>query len=164
MKKNAKQSAPNQPKFACWTHKAGNLSAIVFYDKKDVNFLTNKYTVETALVQQRQNRQDNKTARIIPKVAQDYSQEGMGHVDVFDAALARFMDHRNRSWCRTHFLSMLKMAIVNSWVMYCALLEKRGKGKKTKQLSVSDFMELLKKECSAEWLAEREEKNKEKKQ
>jgi hypothetical protein len=84
----------------------------------------------------------------------DYSQGGMGHVDTFDASLARFNDHRNTSWRRTHFLAMLKMSIVNAWVMYCALLEKKGEQKKAKRLSMTDFMGMLKLELTGPWFEE----------
>lgn len=157
------QESPSAPKMSCWIHKEHGYAAVSYSDKRMVNFITTIATTETTTVQQRQNKQENKTDRCIPKVAQDYTQGGMGHVDTFDAALSRFSDHRNISWRRCHFMSMLKMAVVNAWVMYCALLEKRGEGKTAKKLTLCEFMEMLKWEMVKGWNADRASAQEEKK-
>lgn len=56
-------------------------------DKSQVNFISNQFANSTVIVQRRQNGQQQKTDKIIPEVAQDYSQKGMGHVDQYDASL-----------------------------------------------------------------------------
>jgi hypothetical protein len=132
------------PQMECYIHKTENYAAVTFKDKACVNFLTNMATAETVVIQQRQNKAEEKTPKHVPLVAKDYSQGGMGHVDTFDAALSRFKDHRNISWRRTHFLTMMKLSVVNAWVVYCSLLRKRGEVQQADKLSLGDFFELLK--------------------
>ncbi len=101
-------------KFRCWVYKEKDIAAVSWKNKQVVNFLTNIATTQTTTVQQKQHGEDEKTDKQVPVVNQDYSKKEMGHVDTFDAALAHFLDHRNVSWKHTHFLSMLKMSIINA--------------------------------------------------
>jgi hypothetical protein len=85
-------------KIGCWVHNNENMAVVSWSDKKTVNFITNQYTTEAVVVQRRQSGQEDKTNKTIPKVAQDYTAKGMGHVDSFDAALSRFHHFKNTSW------------------------------------------------------------------
>ncbi len=100
--------------------------------------------------------------KIVPTVVQDYSQEGMDHVDTYDAALSRFQHYKNTSWRRAHFLTMLKFSIVNAWVMYCQMLKKRGDLKKSTKLSLNCFMHMLQEELASAHLSELKRKKEEK--
>ena len=46
-------------------HNDRSIAAITFSDKKKVNLLTNQATTETVMVQQRQNKQEQKTDKYI---------------------------------------------------------------------------------------------------
>lgn len=113
--------------FACKVHNERPMAAVSWEDKKKVNYLTNQFSTEVTNVMQRQHGEDVKSQRVVPKVNQDYSETGMGHVDTYDAALSRFPHTRNTSWRRTHFTSMLKMSLVNAYVLYSTVLYQRGK-------------------------------------
>ncbi len=100
--------------FACWRYKTQSYIAASWKDKQTVNMLSNIFSMETVLTQQQQNKKEEKSDKYIPMMADDYTQGGMGHVDTFDATLSCFYDHYNISWRRTHFLSILKMSIINA--------------------------------------------------
>jgi len=62
-----------------------------------VNFLSNQYSIEITTVQRRQNEEDQKSEKVIPKATQDYTEGGMSHVNTYDATLSRFQHYKNMS-------------------------------------------------------------------
>src|SRR5436305_272804 len=67
----------------------------------------------------------------------------MGNVDGFDAHRSRyFPQHRNTTWRRTAFFSMMKFPLVNSWRVVCFMNRYRRNREKISQkqslLSIRD--------------------------
>jgi hypothetical protein len=96
-----------------------------------------------------------RTPRVIPKVAQNYSQKGMGHVDAFDARLSMFSHHKNVSWRRCHFLTMLKMSIMNAYVIYCHIAQARKDLQKGVNIPFRRFLEVLRDGMAEEWIQQK---------
>jgi hypothetical protein len=102
--------------FATWLEEEEGIVGVSWRDKSLVNFYSNQFCNEVVTVQQKQHKEANKSAKTIPRIAQDYSQNGMGHVDAYDSHMQREDGkHKNFVWRRTIFLAMLKISIVNSF-------------------------------------------------
>ncbi len=109
-------------KFGCWIHNSGNFAAISWEDKKIVNYISSIEANNLATVEQRQHKEHEKTPKLVPAVVADYTENGMGHVDTFNHLLSiENPQHKNWCWRRTHFVSLIKITLVNIHVFYNTL-------------------------------------------
>lgn len=112
----------------------GRIGACSWQDKSLVNFLSNIHYNDTVEVERRKKGKKIKT--VIPRVAQDYTQIGMGHVDAFDSYVVRYKAaHKNTSWKRAHFLQLIQYSMVNCYHIYRMI-------KKKNNLPYKEFLKL----------------------
>lgn len=142
-------------KFAIKVNKEVDMAALSWKDKKQVNYLTNQFVAQLAVVWQKQHGEEEKSLKFVPKTNQDYSENGMGHVDTVDASLSRFTHIRNVSWRRTHFSTMLKLSLVNAHVLYTTWLEQNGYYTKAQDMQLKDYLKLVRNEIHENSLRER---------
>ena len=89
-------------------------------------------------------------------MSQDYTENGMRHVDTFNSNMVRIdPTHQNFSWRKTHFLTMLKISLVNMWIIYCWI--------KKKNFIQRQVLESFKEELKKKFQESYEERQKEKK-
>lgn len=101
----------------------GHIGACSWQDNSLVNFLSNIHFNDTVEVDRRKKGQ--KIKAVIPRVAQDYTQIGMGHVDAFDSYAVRYKTkHKNKSWKRAHFLQLIQYSLVNCYHIFRLLNKK----------------------------------------
>ena len=89
-----------------------------------VNFLSNTHYNETIVVDRRKKGVKIKT--VILRVAQDYTQVGMGQVDAFDGYAVWYRaKHKNKSWKRAHFLQLIQYSVVSTFHIF-RMVEKKS--------------------------------------
>lgn len=151
----AEHSMNNLKDFACRTSTETGITAISWKDKANVRYLTNQYSNESVKVFRRTHFSDVKIQETIPAAAYDYSKFGMGHVDAFDKHLVTCaFTHKNVCWRRTHFLTMLKMTLVNCWRFY--KVQQSVKADKKVKISQKEFLQILQQQMLAKWKEEKE--------
>jgi hypothetical protein len=137
--------------FACRVNQTNGMAAISWKDKAQVRYLTNQHANSSAQVERKSHMSEEKRMETIPTAAMDYTKKGMGHVDTFDHHMINCgFKHKNSCWRRTHFLTMLKMTIVNSWRFYKVQHVMMKKGKVV-EMSQKSYLLLLQNEIMQEW-------------
>ena len=102
-----------------------NIAALGWKDKNYVWLLSNQYGSEIGSAMRRQHKETEKSNQFVPVKSQDYTENRMRHVDTFNSNMVRAdPTHKNFLWRRTHFLTMLKISLVNMWIIYCWIKKK----------------------------------------
>jgi hypothetical protein len=102
--------------FNIWVKGDQSMVAMTWKDKNLVRFLSNMASTE--IVDTKQKFKGKLEQKFIPKIACDYTVKGMGHVDQYNAKLKIEAFHRNVSWRRTHFMSVLRIVLVNCYIYW----------------------------------------------
>ena len=90
-----------------------DMTALSFYDNGKCNFLSNIFSGEGSVT--------TRSGKIIPKIVADY-RRSYGFVDLADSFHLKYLfPHKRRKRTTAQFLSYLKMAVVNSWIIYQSL-------------------------------------------
>ncbi len=111
----------------------------------------------------RQQGSDVKVSQKIPEVADTYN-KSMGFVDQFDADRARYIStHRNMTWRRTAFFTMLKFSLVNAWHMLLIKDGEKDKGRANQAEALEVIREHLVAGTREEIRLHQEEKKKKRK-
>ena len=142
--------------FACRVNEEEGIAAVSWKDQAQVRYLTNLHANDSVEVERRTHLLKIKIMETIPRVAADYTKNGMGHVDNFDQCMVSCgWEHKNACWRRTHFLTMLKMTLVNSWRFYLAQ-QSQEEGKPVR-MTQKKFFGILKEELMEDWSREKDE-------
>lgn len=132
-------------KVAFAVNKEKNLLAMAWKDKTMVFFITNKFGTNIDFVMRKIPKEKEKKLKEIPMIVKDYTEVGMRQVDSFNQNIKYVHPkHKNYTWRRTHFLTLLKTTIVNSWIIY--------KWKNKLDLSQEDFLLILRNELVSNYL------------
>src|SRR5690606_20149471 len=85
-----------------------------------------------------------KSVQIVPTISQVYTQCGMGCVDTFDQNMSTVkLKYKNWSWKRFVFLTILRIIMIDSWIIYKEL--------KNKNISQVSYLEELKLDLVKNW-------------
>jgi hypothetical protein len=127
-------------KFGAMLNAEGTIAAVTWEDKNMTRFLSNIYS--NSVVTSTQRVKGKMQKKRMPKLAYDYTVKGMGHVDQFNAKLIVEPHHRNFSWRRTHFLTILRIVLVNTWI-YWRSINRLGRVRIYIPRSVKDWSDYL---------------------
>jgi len=128
--------------FGAWINESRTIAAVSWKDKSQVNFVSNMYANEVDIVMQKQFKEDTKSMKFVPSIAKDYTENGMGNVDSFNASLVKNEPtHKNFVWRRTHFLTLMRICLVNSWIYY-----QHSDPNGVREITQESFLEMLRDE------------------
>ena len=108
--------------FNFWVKEDHSMVAMSWRDKNLTRFLSN--IASTEIIDTKQKSKGELQAKLIPKIVNDYTTKGMGHVDQFNAKLVLEAKHKNFSWRRAHFLTSLRIVLVNCYIYWKELARK----------------------------------------
>jgi len=107
-----------------------SLNYCVFHDRAVCSFLSNFRSGEYSVKE-------------IPEIVHFYN-NWMNAVDIFNSSLhLNYNTHRNNKWTQAFLYVMLKMALTNSWIFYCAMNNKKNTGTEYLECVLGEAMEKI---------------------